>query len=36
VPHVVALAGADLRDLAIAEPSLETAFIALTGRALVP
>ena len=36
VPQVVALAGADLRDLAIAEPSLETAFIALTGRALVP
>jgi len=36
VPHVVALAGTDLRDLAVAEPSLETAFIALTGRALVP
>lgn len=36
VPHVVALAGADLRDLVVAEPSLETAFIALTGRALVP
>jgi ABC-2 type transport system ATP-binding protein len=36
VPQVVALAGADLRDLAVAEPSLETAFIALTGRALVP
>ena len=36
VPQVVALAGADLRDLAVAEPSLETAFIALTGRALIP
>jgi ABC-2 type transport system ATP-binding protein len=36
VPQVVALAGAGLRDLAVAEPSLETAFIALTGRALVP
>jgi ABC-2 type transport system ATP-binding protein len=36
IPQVVTLAGADLRDLAIAEPSLETAFIALTGRALVP
>lgn len=36
VPEVVALAGPDLRDLAVAEPSLETAFIALTGRALVP
>jgi ABC-2 type transport system ATP-binding protein len=36
VPRVVALAGSDLRDLAVAEPSLETAFIALTGRALVP
>ncbi len=34
VPQVVALAGADLRDLAVAEPSLETAFIALTGRGL--
>lgn len=36
VPHVVALAGADLRDLAVAEPSLETAFIALTGKGLTP
>ncbi len=36
VPEVIALAGPDLRDLAVAEPSLETAFIALTGRALVP
>ncbi len=36
VPQVVALAGPDLRDLAVAEPSLETAFIALTGRALAP
>jgi ABC-2 type transport system ATP-binding protein len=36
VPQVVALAGPELRDLAVAEPSLETAFIALTGRALVP
>ena len=36
IPQVVALAGAELRDLAVAEPSLETAFIALTGRALVP
>ncbi len=36
VPQVVAFAAADLRDLAVAEPSLETAFIGLTGRALVP
>jgi len=36
IPQVVALAGADLRDLAVTEPSLETAFIALTGRTLAP
>jgi len=34
VARVVALAGPELRDLRVAEPSLETAFIALTGRAL--
>jgi len=36
VPQVVALAAADLRDLAVVEPSRETAFSGLTGRALVP
>jgi hypothetical protein len=36
VPRVIALAAVDLRDLAVAEPSVETASIGLTGRALVP
>ncbi len=34
VPQVVAAAGPALRDVSVAEPSLETAFIALTGREL--
>ena len=36
VPEVVAAAGPGLRDVSVAEPSLETAFIALTGRELRP
>ena len=34
MPEVVAAAGPGLRDVSVAEPSLETAFIALTGRGL--
>ena len=34
VPEVVAAVGRHLRDVSVAEPSLETAFIALTGRGL--
>jgi ABC-2 type transport system ATP-binding protein len=34
VPRIVAEAGADLLDLSVSEPSLETVFIALTGREL--
>ncbi len=34
VPHVVEAVGLHLRDVSVAEPSLETAFIALTGRGL--
>ena len=34
VPGLVAAAGDGLRELAVAEPSLETVFIALTGREL--
>jgi ABC-2 type transport system ATP-binding protein len=34
VPLIVAEVGADLLDLSIAEPSLETVFISLTGREL--
>jgi ABC-2 type transport system ATP-binding protein len=34
VPHVVAAAGDRLKDVAVERPSLETAFIALTGRGL--
>ena len=36
VPQVVALAAADLCDLAVAERSVETASSGVTGRALVP
>ena len=36
VPQVVALAAARLRGLAVAEPSLATPCIGLTGRTLVP
>ena len=34
VPGLVNAAGPGLRELALAEPSLETVFIALTGREL--
>ena len=34
VPGLVKAAGPGLRELSLAEPSLETVFIALTGREL--